>query len=73
MRKQSIVLSLMPEINNLSSTFDWSQYDVNVNSHIDILSASIYYKSQLAMWIHYLHTLNANLDGNCDEGWVKMN
>jgi hypothetical protein len=25
---------LTPEINNLSSTFDWSQSDVNVNSHI---------------------------------------
>jgi hypothetical protein len=38
---------ITPEINNLSSAFDWSQSDVNVNSHIDLLSTSIYYKSQL--------------------------
>jgi hypothetical protein len=48
--------SIMAEINNLSSIFDWSQSDVNVNSHTDLPSASIYYKSQLAMWIHYWHT-----------------
>jgi hypothetical protein len=36
---------------------------VNVNSHIDLLSASIYYKSQLAMWICYWHTQTAMTDG----------
>jgi hypothetical protein len=34
-------LVLTPEINNLSSNFDWSQSDVNVNSHINLLSRFI--------------------------------
>jgi hypothetical protein len=56
---------LTAEINNLSLNFDRSQSDVNVNSHIDLLSASIYYTLQLAMWIHYWRTQTLWIEIGC--------
>jgi hypothetical protein len=50
-----IIAQLTLKINNLYSTFDWNQSDVDVYSHIGLLSASIYYTLQLAMWRHYWH------------------
>jgi hypothetical protein len=47
--KHYIKGTLTAEINNLSSASDCSQSNVNVNSHIDLLSVFIYYKSQIAM------------------------
>jgi hypothetical protein len=54
-----VTYTLTLEINNLSSTFDWSQSDVKVNSHIDLIGTL------------FAHS-NTNLDWNCDDGYVKM-
>jgi hypothetical protein len=61
----SFVFTSYARNNNLSSTFYWSQSDVNVNLHIDLLSASIQISTRNVDTL--LAHSKTNLDWHCDD------